>query len=159
TKKVGALRSCERPRLRRRYGARNRWRAPSGSFRCIREAIGCGGGGRISRAGVAYCASTGSGAWRQDLGGKRIRVRKQILFSDSNHSSSRKRHQLNAPLKIMVVDDEAALLRLMRATLEAESYQVETAEGGEIALEKLASGKAPDVVLLDMVMPGMDGLE
>ena len=59
----------------------------------------------------------------------------------------------------MVVDDESALLRLMRTTLEAESYKVETAEGGEIALEKLSNGVAPDVVLLDMVMPGMDGLE
>jgi two-component system response regulator AtoC len=58
----------------------------------------------------------------------------------------------------MVVDDESGLLRFMRTMLEAESHQVEVADSGETALQKLSSGGTPDVVLLDMVMPGMDGL-
>jgi CheY-like chemotaxis protein len=58
----------------------------------------------------------------------------------------------------MVVDDESGLLRFMRTMLESDSYHVETADCGESALQKLATGAAPDVVLLDMVMPGMDGL-
>jgi two-component system, NtrC family, response regulator AtoC len=58
----------------------------------------------------------------------------------------------------MVVDDEPGLLRYMRTLLEADSYQVDTALDGEEALQSILREGPPDVVLLDMIMPGMDGL-
>ena len=59
----------------------------------------------------------------------------------------------------MVVDDEPSMLRYLQTLLEVESYNVDTASSGEEALAKLKNG-APDVVLLDVLMPGgMDGLQ
>jgi len=58
--------------------------------------------------------------------------------------------------KILVVDDIEANVRLLAAKLEAEYYDVLTAYDGATALE-LAAGHAPDIVLLDVMMPGMDG--
>lgn len=60
--------------------------------------------------------------------------------------------------RILVVDDDALTRRSLRAMLERAYYQVETAEGGVEALEVLSSYK-PDLVLLDIQMPDMDGLE
>ncbi len=60
--------------------------------------------------------------------------------------------------RVLVVDDDALTRRSLRAMLERGYYLVETAEGGEEALALLSSYK-PDLVLLDIQMPGMDGLE
>jgi len=60
--------------------------------------------------------------------------------------------------KILVVDDEPQIRRMMRATLTSSGYQVDEAKTGEEALEKLRSYQ-PDLVLLDLNMPGMGGLE
>ena len=60
--------------------------------------------------------------------------------------------------KIMVVDDEESLIELVRAILENEGYEVISAMNGEEALEKLKTVK-PDLILLDMMMPGMSGRE
>jgi two-component system, OmpR family, KDP operon response regulator KdpE len=60
--------------------------------------------------------------------------------------------------KILVVDDEPQIRRVMRATLSAQGYSIIEAPNGTAALEKLR-GERPDLVLLDMNMPGMDGLE
>jgi len=60
--------------------------------------------------------------------------------------------------RILVVDDDAIARRSLRAMLERGHYQVETAAGGEEALALLHSYQ-PELVLLDIVMPGMDGLE
>ena len=60
--------------------------------------------------------------------------------------------------RILVVDDDALTRRSIRAMLERGYYQVETASNGAEALELLASYK-PDLVLLDIQMPVMDGLE
>jgi two-component system cell cycle response regulator len=57
-----------------------------------------------------------------------------------------------------VVDDVAVNLRLLEAKLAAEYYQVITAQSGKEALEKIATER-PDIVLLDVMMPGMDGFE
>lgn len=59
---------------------------------------------------------------------------------------------------ILVVDDDPRLLRFVRANLEALHYKVVTAEGAEDALELLAR-EAPDLILLDIMLPGMDGYE
>jgi two-component system, OmpR family, KDP operon response regulator KdpE len=60
--------------------------------------------------------------------------------------------------RVLVVDDEAPIRRTMRANLEARGYDVDVAESGEQALA-LAARHHPDVVLLDLGLPGMDGLD
>ena len=59
---------------------------------------------------------------------------------------------------ILVVDDEPQIRRVMRTTLTAEGYAVIEARDGAEALEKLRSER-PDLILLDMNMPVMDGLQ
>jgi two-component system, OmpR family, KDP operon response regulator KdpE len=60
--------------------------------------------------------------------------------------------------RILVVDDDPQIRRVMRVTLTGQSYEVDDAKDGEAALEKLRGGRF-DLVLLDMNMPGMGGLE
>ena len=60
--------------------------------------------------------------------------------------------------KILVVDDEAQILRVLRQILTAHRYAVRTAEEGESALE-IVGEWLPDLVLTDLQMPGMPGLE
>jgi CheY-like chemotaxis protein len=62
------------------------------------------------------------------------------------------------PKTIMVVDDEESVLELLKAVLENDGYTVLTASGGEECLDKLKKAK-PDLILLDMMMPGMSGRE
>ena len=59
-------------------------------------------------------------------------------------------------LPILVVDDDAGVRQLLRRTLEAEGYSVGEAENGRAALALLESG-LPGVILLDLMMPEMDG--
>ena len=61
-----------------------------------------------------------------------------------------------APGSILVVDDQPANLRVVAALLERHGYTVETANTGADALQAV-EGRVPDLVLLDMMMPGMDG--
>src|SRR6266404_4267339 len=60
--------------------------------------------------------------------------------------------------KILLVDDEPAMLRYIRTLLEVDDYKVETASTGEEALLRVDKGMEPDLVLLDVLMPGIDGL-
>lgn len=60
--------------------------------------------------------------------------------------------------KILIVDDDAQIRRVVRTTLTAQGYDVAEARTGEEALEKLAQQKA-DLVLLDINMPGVGGFE
>ena len=60
--------------------------------------------------------------------------------------------------KVLVVDDEARILRLMEAMLVPAGYQVVLAENGTEAITK-AMLSSPDVILLDVMMPGQDGFE
>ena len=61
------------------------------------------------------------------------------------------------PSTILVVDDEKNIVQLARLYLDKEGFQVESANDGEAALEKFKSAR-PDLVILDIMMPGMDGL-
>jgi len=63
-----------------------------------------------------------------------------------------------APRTILVVDDEAALVEAVRARLVSEGYAVRVAADGPSALAALEAER-PDLVVLDLMLPGMDGLE
>jgi two-component system alkaline phosphatase synthesis response regulator PhoP len=60
--------------------------------------------------------------------------------------------------KILLVDDEPDLVELLKSRLETNNYEVTIACDGQTCLEK-AKTEAPDVILLDLVMPGIDGYE
>ncbi len=60
--------------------------------------------------------------------------------------------------RILVVDDLADNLFLLQAFLEAEGYDVDTADSGTLALDKITAFP-PNLVLLDVMMPGMNGYE
>ena len=62
-------------------------------------------------------------------------------------------------MDILVVDDERAVRESLRRALELEGYGVELASDGEEALRRLALEPTPDAVVLDILMPGVDGLE
>jgi two-component system, OmpR family, response regulator MprA len=62
-------------------------------------------------------------------------------------------------MKILVVDDERAVRDSLRRALELQGYEVELASDGAEALQCLAANGQPDAVVLDILMPGMDGLE
>jgi two-component system response regulator MprA len=62
-------------------------------------------------------------------------------------------------VKILVVDDERAVRDSLRRALELQGYQVDLAADGAEALAQLESNGQPDAVVLDILMPGMDGLE
>jgi two-component system KDP operon response regulator KdpE len=59
---------------------------------------------------------------------------------------------------ILVVDDEPQILRVMRASLQPRGYEVRTAPGGREALDEIHK-QPPDLIILDLAMPGMSGLE
>jgi len=64
---------------------------------------------------------------------------------------------LPALARILVVEDEAHLADGLRYNLEAEGYEVDCVETGEAALELFDAGTLPDLVILDIMLPGMDG--
>lgn len=61
--------------------------------------------------------------------------------------------------KILIVDDDSFLLDMYALKFSKSSFDVSTALGSEPALEKLKQGLSPDIILLDIMMPGMDGFE
>lgn len=63
------------------------------------------------------------------------------------------------PKKILIVDDDSFLLDMYALKFSKSNFSVSTALGPEQALEKLRSGPSPDIILLDIMMPVMDGFE
>jgi two-component system KDP operon response regulator KdpE len=64
---------------------------------------------------------------------------------------------VNRP-RALVVDDEPQILRALRVALRANGYDVSEAETGEAAIDAVAMGR-PDVVILDLALPDLDGIE
>jgi two-component system chemotaxis response regulator CheY len=62
-------------------------------------------------------------------------------------------------LTILVVDDSVTMLLSLKTTLAMHGFQVETANQGQAALEKLQSGLKPNLILTDINMPIMGGME
>ena len=63
------------------------------------------------------------------------------------------------PPRILVVDDTPENIRLLDAVLSPRGYTVDAVSSGAQALERLAAEPPPDLVLLDIVMPEIDGYE
>src|SRR5512147_261072 len=61
-------------------------------------------------------------------------------------------------VKILVIDDEPSIIKLVSAYLKPEGYEVYTASDGNAGL-KAASAFKPDLIILDLMLPGMDGIE
>lgn len=62
-------------------------------------------------------------------------------------------------IKVMIVDDDKFLLGMYSLKFANNGYDVDTGIGSQMALEKLRKGANPDILLLDIIMPYMDGLE
>ncbi len=62
------------------------------------------------------------------------------------------------PIRVLVVDDEPQILRALRAALKGHGYDVQTAGDGEEALDLLAL-QPPDILILDLIMPGKSGFD
>ncbi|WP_437579042.1 response regulator [Sorangium sp. So ce887] len=60
---------------------------------------------------------------------------------------------------VLIVDDEEAIRETLQMTLELEGYEVHTAEHGRAALEALERAPRPGVILVDLMMPIMNGWE
>lgn len=65
----------------------------------------------------------------------------------------------NIPYKILIVDDDKFLLNMYSIKFQKEKFEVTVASDGQEALKKLQDGFVPDAIVLDIVMPVMDGLE
>jgi DNA-binding response OmpR family regulator len=63
-----------------------------------------------------------------------------------------------APPRVLLVDDDARLLHIVSLYLESQGFEVLTAATGEAAVV-LLEGRLPDLVILDIVLPGLDGLD
>ena len=65
-----------------------------------------------------------------------------------------------APLtaRVLIADDDAVILRLLEVNFSLEGYEVVTASRGEEAIERASEGRF-DLIVLDVMMPGMDGWE
>jgi excisionase family DNA binding protein len=84
-------------------------------------------------------------------GHRRYRRRDLELFLDRSGPG-----RGGGPL-VLVVDDDARVREFIRVNLEMEGYTVAEASSGEEALGAIEGNQAPDLVLLDVVMPGIDG--
>jgi two-component system response regulator AtoC len=61
--------------------------------------------------------------------------------------------------RILVVDDEPSIRKYLQTLLEVDGYEVSTVNSGKEALERLETGERPDFIILDVLMPEMDGVE
>jgi putative two-component system response regulator len=65
----------------------------------------------------------------------------------------------NIKPKVLIVDDDKFLLNMYSIKFTKNNFEVNSATSGEEAFTKIKEGYVPDIILLDIVMPGMDGFE
>ena len=63
----------------------------------------------------------------------------------------------NPKIKVLIVDDDKFLLNMYSIKFSKNNFEVNSALSGEEVFNKLEGGYSPDIILLDIVMPGMDG--
>ena len=61
--------------------------------------------------------------------------------------------------KILVIDDEPSIRKYLQTLLEVDGFDVEAVPSGKDALQKIGAGERPDFIILDVLMPEIDGLE
>src|SRR5438309_7309854 len=71
----------------------------------------------------------------------------------------RARRPMSDTATVLIVDDDETSREYLAALLDALGFAVEGAAGGALALERLSRPPAPDVVILDVLMPELDGVE
>jgi CheY-like chemotaxis protein len=86
-----------------------------------------------------------------------LSVSENGLQQQPHRSVGGNRKQVSASQIVLVVDDDPDLLEVTSFALENEGFGIETARHGEEALRRLRVGKPPAVVLLDLMMPVMNG--
>jgi two-component system chemotaxis response regulator CheY len=60
---------------------------------------------------------------------------------------------------ILIIDDSATMIMSLKANLEMQGFKVETASNGQMALDKIKAGLKPNLIITDINMPVMDGLD
>jgi len=60
---------------------------------------------------------------------------------------------------VLIVDDSATMIMSLKSALEMNGFKVETASNGQMALDKVKSGIKPDLIITDLNMPVMNGIE
>jgi CheY-like chemotaxis protein len=86
-------------------------------------------------------------------------------MSQSGRSSSRPEEGANpaagqdgrSPRRVLVVDDDPSICSALTEVLEEEGFEVASATNGRAALDQLRTGPAPSAIVLDLMMPVMDG--
>jgi two-component system response regulator AtoC len=61
--------------------------------------------------------------------------------------------------KVLIVDDEPSIRKVLQTLLEVDGHKVDTASNGKEALERIGNGERPDLIILDVLMPELDGIE
>src|SRR5581483_7676056 len=106
--------------------------------------------------GIGHCAWYRRGAWRQDLDGAESRGRIDLQICCSRTNSRRMNNDKTT--RVLVVDDEPQILRVLRRSLESNGYEVLTAPEAATALDVLRTTPL-QMVITDLRMPDMDGVE
>lgn len=83
---------------------------------------------------------------------------KLVSFLEETKAEDKNEVPFDHKKKILIVDDDPSNIKLLRAKLSTGHYEINSAINGEDALEK-AGANPPDLILLDIMMPGIDGLE
>lgn len=91
--------------------------------------------------------------------GTHVKIRLPRISGPFQQEALPERTQNFGPLKILLVDDEAFIRSAYVPLLEMAGFQAWAVEGGQEALDSIASGAIPDVILLDVNMPKMDGIQ
>lgn len=65
----------------------------------------------------------------------------------------------NIKPKVLIVDDDKFLLNMYSLKFNKSNYEADSASSGDMAISKIKEGYIPDIILLDIVMPGMDGFD